>query len=359
MRALLIGFVLLLAWPSQSVMAASADDFQYGNTGSQHGDLPYRYFEPTGYNASQSYPLILFLHGAGERGNDNEKQLRNNANGAIYLLDDTNLAEQKVFMLAPQCPSGGDWSGNTLRAALSAVDQIAAQYNIDPNRIYVTGLSMGGFGTWRAVKERPGFFAAAVPMSGGGGSSGVSSVAHVPFWYFHAKNDGTVGVGGSDNQVAALRNAGARVIYTRYDSGGHGIWSHAYRTPMLFHWLLSQRRKQRNESAPPSVHITDPVSDFSLFTDASSIVLVGTADNGTDSIDSIDWDIRDGATGTAGGTATWSTAALALDPGAHLIRVIATGPSYYSPYGGKTTFNDSIRVTRAAGVIFADGFEPF
>lgn len=357
MRALIFG-VLVLVMPAAG-MAATADDFLYGQTTAANGSMPYRYFVPPDYDAERSYPLILFLHGAGERGNDNEQQLANHANGAMYLLDDANLAEQPVFMIAPQCPSSGWWGGVTVLYAISAIDQIAAQYHIDPNRIYVTGLSMGGMGTWSAVTQRPNLFAAAVPMSGSGNTSLAPAVAHVPFWFFHAANDGTVSVSGSDDLVGALRDAGARTIYTRYDSGGHGIWPHAYRTPMLFHWLVSQRRGLRNESVPPTVHITDPVSTFSLFTSASSVSLGGTTDNGADEIESIVWDIRDGSTGTAGGTTAWSTAAIALVPGAHLIRVIATGPGYYDPWGGHTTFNDTIRVTRDADALYADGFEPF
>ena len=118
--------------------------------------------------AAQAYPLILFLHGAGERGGDNEAQLNNNANGAMRLLDDANLALQPVFMIAPQCPTDGWWSGGTLTSAIGLVDQLSATYNIDPDRIYITGLSMGGMGTWSAVTAQPDRFAAAIPMSGNG-----------------------------------------------------------------------------------------------------------------------------------------------------------------------------------------------
>ena len=359
MRILVMGFLVALWWPAHNAVAADAADFLYGQTTAANGSMPYRYFVPPAYDAGRRYPLILFLHGAGERGNDNEAQLANHANGAMYLLDDANLAGQPVFMIAPQCPSSGWWGGVTVLHAISAIDQIAAQYNIDPDRIYVTGLSMGGMGTWSAVTQRPGRFAAAVPMSGNGNTALADPVRGLPFWFFHAANDGTVNVSGSDHLVDALRDAGARVVYTRYSTGGHGIWSHAYRTPMLFHWLVSQHRGQRNESVPPTVHITSPTDRSSLFTSTASVVLSGAADNDTETVDSIEWDIRDGATGTAGGTTAWSTAAIALDPGAHLIRMIATGPSYYAPYGGHTSFNDTIRVTRDADMLYVDGFDPF
>lgn len=101
---------------------------------------------------------------------------------------------------------------------------------------------MGGMGTWSAVSQRPNLFAAAVPMSGNGTTSLAPSVSPIPFWFFHAANDNTVQVSGSDNLVRKLRLAGDPVIYTRYDTGGHGIWPKAYATPLLFDSLVSQER---------------------------------------------------------------------------------------------------------------------
>ena len=349
----------LAAVMSMPTPAATSADFQFAQTSAQNGALPYRYFEPPGYDPQQSYPLILFLHGAGERGNNNQDQLGNSANGAMHLLDNENLAVQPVFMVAPQCPSGSWWSGTTLRHALSAIDDIAAQYNIDPDRIYITGLSMGGMGTWSAVSQRPELFAAAVPMSGNGNTSFADSVRSIPFWFFHADGDPTVNVAGSDHLVAALRDAGARVIYTRYHVAQHGIWQKAYITPLLFDWLVSQRRGQRNEGTPPAVHITQPTDSLSLFTGAPSISLAGSVDNGGNTVDSVAWGVRGGAGGNATGTTSWSTAGITLAQGANLIRIVATGPSYYAPWDGNTTFNDSIRATRAEGMIYADSFDPF
>ncbi|MET0225932.1 MAG: prolyl oligopeptidase family serine peptidase, partial [Dokdonella sp.] len=240
--------------------AATRDQFLYGTSNTGGTVLPFRYFVPPGYDAAQAYPLILFLHGAGERGSDNEAQLNNNANGAMRLLDDDNLALQPVFMIAPQCFTNGWWGGAPLDTAIAIIDQVSAEYHIDPNRVYVTGLSMGGMGTWSAVTSQPERFAAAVPMSGNDNGSPVpaSAVADIPFWFFHAANDGTVGVSGSDNLVAALRNAGASTIYTRYDSGGHSIWPAAYTHPLLFPWLVSQTRGAPSTTTPPLLRITAP-----------------------------------------------------------------------------------------------------
>ena len=336
--------------------AATRDEFLYGNA-DDGSDLPFRYFVPPGYDGSQAYPLILFLHGAGERGSDNEAQLNNNANGAMRLLDDGNLALQPIFMIAPQCPTDGWWSGSTLLSAITIVDQIAASYNIDPDRVYITGLSMGGMGTWSAVTAEPDRFAAAVPMSGNGDTSAAASVAAIPFWFFHAADDGTVPVAGSDDLVAALRDAGGNVVYTRYDTGGHAIWPVAYTHPLLFPWLVSQLRGTPSAITPPSLRIEVPTQGPEWSTGAPTIDLAGTANHDIYGIDEVDWDVLGGSNGTAIGTSDWNITAIPLDPGSNLIRVVATAPSLYDGYGGHTTFNDSLRVERSDS-IYANGFDP-
>ena len=325
--------------------AATRDDFLYANA-DDGSNLPFRYFVPPGYDGATPYPLILFLHGAGERGSDNEAQLNNNANGAMRLLDDDNLALQPVFMIAPQCPTDGWWSGGILLTAIGLVDQIAATYNIDPDRVYVTGLSMCGMGTWSAVTAEPDRFAAAVPMSGNGDTNPAGAVAAIPFWFFHAANDGTVGVEGSDNLVAALRNAGGSVIYTRYDTGGHGIWPVAYTHPLLFQWFVSQQRGAPSTITPPILNIESPTDQPGWTTEDATIDLAGSADHDTYPIDSVAWDLLGGASGAADGTTSWSAPGIALAEGANLIRVTATGPSLHDDYGGHTTFNDTLRVNR-------------
>jgi hypothetical protein len=121
----LLGALATLAILSIPVDAATRDDFLYGQA-EDGSNLPFRYFVPPGYDSAQAYPLILFLHGAGERGSDNEAQLNNNANGAMKLIGDSQLALQPIFMIAPQCPTDGWWSGATLTSAIGLVDQVAA-----------------------------------------------------------------------------------------------------------------------------------------------------------------------------------------------------------------------------------------
>lgn len=345
---------LLLVFVAISGLAATPADFLYGNSAPDNTGMPYRYFVPPGYNAANAYPLILFLHGAGEVGNDNTAQLNNNANGAMHLLDAQNLAVQPVFMVAPQCPSGGWWGGSTVTTALQIIDQVSATYHIDADRVYVTGLSMGGYGTWDAVSQQPGKFAAAVPMSGGGGTNTAASVSKLPFWFFHANDDGTVGVGNSDALVAALRDAGASVIYTRYNTGGHGIWPVGYVTPLLFQWMVAQHRNAPSTTTPPVLLIQTPTSAPAYATQDATIDLSGSALFGGNAMTGVTWNLLGGAGGTDSGTTSWSAAGVPLASGSNLVRVIATGTSFSASYGGATTFNDSLTVN-SIGPPPADG----
>lgn len=346
-RTLLASAMLLAV--SAGADAATRDDFLYGTSDGGNPPLPFRYFVPPGYDDAVAYPLILFLHGSGERGSNNESQLNNDANGAMRLLDDDNLALQPVFMVAPQCPTNGWWSGATLETAISLVDQMAAQYHVDPDRIYLTGLSMGGMGAWSGVTAHPDRFAAVVPMSGNGSTAAatVERVHAIPFWFFHAANDGTVGVAGSDDIVEALRKAGADTVYTRYDTGGHVIWPVAYAHPQLFPWLVSQSRGHASDLPAPTLRILQPTAAEAWATTDATIDVGGDADLGSVGVTGVAWRVDGGASGTADGTDAWSAAGIPLAPGANLVRVTASGPSGHAAYGGATTVNDHLRVTRA------------
>lgn len=334
-------------------MAANpvAGDFLYRNTGPGSSGMPYRIFVPPGYTAAQTYPLIVFLHGAGEAGSNNTAQLNNNANGAMKLISEANQAIQPTLMAAPQCPTNSScWAiAGSLTQLNAMLDQITAEFHIDADRVHVTGLSMGGNGTWELVKNRPDRFASAVPMSGYGGGS-ATAMAAIPFWYFHAFDDGTVGVAGSRNQVNALRAANARVIYTEYATGNHGIWQNAYATPMLFRWMMAQRRGQPDLTTPPIVRIEQPTGEALWTTDLEQAVLSGIVDNSGASISSVDWLRRNGPSGTASGTTIWSTPSIALPMGISDFQITATGSSYYAPFGGATTINANLRASRVASI---------
>ncbi len=224
--------------------------FKYGNF-----VLPYRFMLPKSYKKGDTvkYPLILFLHGAGERGTDNVRQLYYIKSWATDEFRDT----YPCFVLAPQCPKNMrwvevDWSlpshkipdtpSVPLSATMLLLKHIIEAYPVDTNRIYVTGLSMGGFGTWDIIAREPNLFAAAVPICGGADLHTAPKIAHIPIWVFHGAKDRVVSVERSRKMVAELRKYGAKVKYTEYKNVGHGAWIPAYKNKELYKWLFSQHK---------------------------------------------------------------------------------------------------------------------
>ena len=221
--------------------------------------IPYRLFEPAGSIAAGTpVPLILFLHGAGERGTNNTSQVAFHIQG---LIDRTELGSSAAYLIAPQAAPGQSWSGTPLRLALDLVEQFKATHNVDETRIYITGLSLGGFGAYAALAERPGLFAAAVPMSAGGGTALAAIYAQTPLWDFHGASDTVVPVTSSRTTIAAIQTAGGtRERYTELAGQGHVIWgpiyngsSYNYDTNYtgtyvpdgsgdVYSWLFSQRQ---------------------------------------------------------------------------------------------------------------------
>ena len=199
-------------------------------------------------------PLVLFLHGAGERGNDNAKQLKH-AVGPI--LDFFARKGEPVCLLAPQCPEGRkwvevDWSApshvmpaqpsDPLRLALELVDKTIREQDIDPARVYVTGLSMGGFGTWDALCRRPELFAAGMPVCGGGDPQQVARFRTVPVYVVHGGADKVVPTARSRAMVSALWGVGGRVLYTEYPGCGHNSWGPAFSDDALLTRFFSHTR---------------------------------------------------------------------------------------------------------------------
>lgn len=323
--------------------------------------LPYRWLVPTGYTAATSYPLIIFLHGTGEKGTDNNAQLNNNANGALALVSTANQAAFPCFMMAPQANPSTGWYAKNFDQIIAAVRLEVATYNIDPDRIYVTGLSMGGNGTVALVNHAPYVFACAVPMSGWGDTNFEANCA-MPFWVFHAANDGTVGVNGSDNIVSALRNAGRPVIYTRYDTGGHGIWPTAYANPDLLPWMMAQRRN-RAVAGTPQVAFTTPATAVGS-TSGTTLDIAGTAaiPAGITQVTytAKSWEAGPGDDLDAtkrtvlSGSSSWSQTAASVANG--MAMVIAIGPSGSASLGGSTRVSRTLFVNRtssdqSAGVV--------
>ena len=252
---LLSGFLALLMFalaPCQA-QTVTVDNFLARTfTDAQGSSLPYRLYVPVGYDASRKYPLVLFLHGSGERGNDNRSQLTWTA--SMVFVQPPAQAKYPCFMVAPQCPTTDSWIGVpfsssiaqtpnptvSLRVAMEILDSLKTEFSLDPAKQYITGLSMGGFGTWDAITRYPGKFAAAIPICGGGDPSKAGGTASTPIWAFHSTDDSTIDVAASRNMVAALRAAGGSPLYTEYNGYGHFSWNPAYNESGLLPWLFAQ-----------------------------------------------------------------------------------------------------------------------
>ncbi|MEM0962413.1 MAG: prolyl oligopeptidase family serine peptidase [Bacteroidota bacterium] len=189
---------------------------------------------PDGYDEQdRQWPLLLFLHGAGERGEDLSLV------GIHGPLKERREGRDLPFVIvAPQVPLGERW---TVARVAVALDAALAAYRIDERRVYVTGLSMGGYGTWEAIQHMPDRFAAAIPICGGGLSLGIERARDVPVWAFHGAMDRVVPIGASVEMVRWLREAGGDVRFTVYPDAGHDSWSETYANPEVYEWLLSHR----------------------------------------------------------------------------------------------------------------------
>ena len=219
--------------------------------------MPYRLFRPERIVNSRKYPLVLFLHGAAGSGTDNEKQLEgaNMFGGVVWALPE-NQKRFSAFVVAPQ--SNINWPvakiepgrrpvlipglGLGSRLALEIVEQLVSEFPIDSARIYVTGHSMGGAGTFNLIAYRPGFFAAAVPVCGLPDFSMAKAMAQTPIWNFHGDKDDIEPVATSRRIIQELRKAGGKPLYTEYPGVEHNSFMWAYTEPGLAEWLFKQRQ---------------------------------------------------------------------------------------------------------------------
>jgi len=193
--------------------------------------------EAYGQGRRQRWPLVLFLHGAGERGDDLDLLKKH---GPPKLAA---AGRQFPFILvAPQCPANQWWTTEVLIALL---DEVEEKFAVDKDRIYVTGLSMGGFGTWALAAEQPDRFAAVAPICGGGDPRTAPRLTRLPVWAFHGARDTVVPPARSQALVDALRAAGGNVRFTLYPDADHDAWTRTYDDPQFFAWLLQQRRPSR------------------------------------------------------------------------------------------------------------------
>jgi predicted peptidase len=198
------------------------------------GPLSYLLYQPPGF-AAEPRPLLLFLHGIGERGSE----LQRVATHGIPAL----IERGKNFpfiTVSPQCPADRTW-GELTEGLLDLLDTVVSTLRADPTRIYLSGISMGAFGAWKLAAHAPGRFAALVPICGGADDSWAPTLAHLPTWVFHGALDPVVPVETSRRMVRALKAQNAPVMLTVYENLPHECWDHAYQDTGLFEWLLSRR----------------------------------------------------------------------------------------------------------------------
>jgi len=219
--------------------------------------LPYRLLTPAPIEPGKRYPLIIFMHGAGERGIDNRIQLRNFRSTVEFWK------KYPCFIIAPLCPRRdqapeavwvdtpfGSGVGHTMkeqptwpmRLALDAIDQFIATHPVDRHRIYVTGLSMGGFATWEILQRRGDMIAAAVPVCGGADSAFAGKLAAIPIWATHGDADDIVPVSRSRDIIAAIKAAGGNPKYTEFPSVKHDAWTPTYSDPEVWDWMFAQAK---------------------------------------------------------------------------------------------------------------------
>lgn len=219
--------------------------------------VPYQLYLPVNYDKSKQYPLVLCLHGAGEM---KSKEFEARTAASTALLKSEARAKYPAFILVPQTTSG--WvkrpgrdivkngyrladipESASLKLVLKALADTMKEYRVDPDRVYVTGQSMGGVATWDVIIRHPDLFAAAVPVCGVGDTTQAGKI-RCPVWVFHGAEDKTVPVTFSREMVKALKAAGGNVKYTEYPEVGHGSWVPAWQEKELIPWLFSQRRKK-------------------------------------------------------------------------------------------------------------------
>jgi predicted peptidase len=219
-------------------------------TNAAGASLNYRFHAPVRVETGKRYPLILFLHGSGSRGSDNTRHLVHGWPIISYMIE----KKKECFFLAPQCPVKQRWWGfekgkltaepsAQMALVLELLDKTIKERPVDTSRMYVTGLSMGGYGTWDIILRRPDLFAAAMPICGGGDTTLAWKVRSVPIWVFHGDSDTIVPPTYSRQMVSALWQCDGNVRYREYPGVGHNCWEATYADPTVLDWLFSQMKK--------------------------------------------------------------------------------------------------------------------
>ncbi len=256
---LAIGLALVMK-PSPAVEDAVVDAFEERSVSVDDDGRPvefrYRLLRPEAPQPGVRHPVVLFLHGAGERGDDNEAQLTFLPQ---WMSEAGNRRRHPCFLIAPQCRKDHAWAEidwklkrplplaerptADLAAAVAALDAVLAMEPADPARVFLTGISMGGYGTWDLACRSPERFAAALPICGGGDAAVAGRLVALPLWCFHGSDDPLVPAELSRSMIAAVVAAGGTPIYSELPDVGHDSWTPAYRNPAVLDWLFAQRRR--------------------------------------------------------------------------------------------------------------------
>jgi len=256
MKYLLYFFLML------SVVVAFGQDYETKQYISQNDTLPYRILLPENYNPNKSYPLVVFLHGAGERGNDNELQL---IHGSFLFKSKEFRQKHPAIVVFPQCPKNSYWASvqknqiqkkekkfkfqkklgtyRTQELLELFLKDLEKLYKIDTTRRYIGGLSMGGMGTFELVARMPNYFAAAFAICGGGNPSWSKTLSSTPFWIFHGSNDLIVSYSYSKRMFRNMKRYNKETRFTTYEGVGHNSWDTAFKELELFPWVFSFIKK--------------------------------------------------------------------------------------------------------------------
>ena len=231
---------MTLALAVAALMGAKPEETGFLNKTIDWEGTPVKYivYVPKQYNPEKPHPTILFLHGAGERGDDGQAQAKVGLGAAIRKAED----KWNYIVIFPQVPKN-KWFPDIEKLVLAMVDKTRKEYKVDEKRLYITGLSMGGFGTWDLMCRHPGLFAAGIPICGGADTAAVAKIAKVPIWAFHGDKDNAVPIKGSQEMIDAIKAAGGNPKFTIYPGVGHNSWDKAYQEENLNEWFLQHVKK--------------------------------------------------------------------------------------------------------------------
>lgn len=259
MRKLILLFLVILGSITSGKAQIETGYYLYKQYSKDDKVLNYRILYPNNFDVAKKYPLILFLHGAGERGNDNEKQL---SNGGKLFLD--SLDKYPAIVIFPQCPNDDYWANlyrpdaggasrifdfhynegpnPTMTLVISLIDEMLSEPYIDDKRFYISGLSMGAMGIWELTWRMPEKIAASLPICGGGPPEMAKKMTEVPIWAFHGVKDNVVHPRYSRRMVESVQKAGGKAKITLYPDANHNSWDPAFSESKFLSWMFSKSK---------------------------------------------------------------------------------------------------------------------